>query len=407
MTVPVQTVWAAEDMVTDKKVRNNNNLLIYGACKDTKKLYICNTMLKVIISLLAMVLAFAPVPGFIKYEKGVRLPPPAVYDTVRVCVLGDLMMHSAQIEAAKRGNGAFDFRPSLDSIRQYISAADLCIANMEFTLGGAPYSGYPAFSAPDSFASYAADCGVDVFLTANNHIMDRGRAGLERTFGVYASMEGVTHARINPTIVRAGPIRLALVNCTYGTNAPRGSLPDSLRIPLLSERDSLAAAFKRAKASRADFVLAFPHWGEEYKLVHNAAQEEAARFFVEAGADAVIGAHPHCVQDSARVAGVPIFYSVGNALSNMSAANTQLELMVTLRFVRGRDFTLHMLDPEYDWLWCSRPGGLNGGYCVIRVKDYVGRRAEWRNPADYDKMMATLSRILEKTNLQGIPFGKP
>ena len=52
------------------------------------------------------------------------------------------------------------------------------------------------------------------------------------------------------------------------------------------------------------------------------------------GADAIIGAHPHVIQDIQEIEGVPVFYSIGNAVSNMSATNTQMELMVTLKIVR-------------------------------------------------------------------------
>ncbi len=66
---------------------------------------------------------------------------------------------------------------------------------MEFTLAGRPYTGYPCFSAPDCYAEAIAESGVDIFLTANNHILDKGREGIERTLGIYTRMEEEGRAR--------------------------------------------------------------------------------------------------------------------------------------------------------------------------------------------------------------------
>ena len=95
------------------------------------------------------------------------------------------MMHSPQISLADKGDGSFDFSSYYKLMEKYLSDSDLNVGNMEFTLSGEPYTGYPSFSAPDSYVSYLADAGFDVFLCANNHIMDKGRRGLRRTIEIY------------------------------------------------------------------------------------------------------------------------------------------------------------------------------------------------------------------------------
>ena len=99
-------------------------------------------------------------------------------DTVSVIVIGDVMMHTKQL--------ARDHHPFMERIAPALREADFAVANLEFPLGGEPYAGYPAFSTPDYYAWYAGDdCGIDVFLTANNHVLDRGSRGLRRTLDVY------------------------------------------------------------------------------------------------------------------------------------------------------------------------------------------------------------------------------
>lgn len=82
------------------------------------------------------------------------------------------MQHQAQIEAARVGT-SYDYSSCFKHVKDEISAADLAVANLEVTLGGKPYSGYPAFSAPDEYLYAVKEAGFDVLLTANNHCLDR------------------------------------------------------------------------------------------------------------------------------------------------------------------------------------------------------------------------------------------
>lgn len=319
-------------------------------------------------------------------------------DTLEICIFGDMMMHSAQIKTASKDTDTYVFNTYFQHLESRIRNADIAIANMEYTLAGQPYSGYPAFSAPDSYASYLADLGFDVFLTANNHIFDKGANGAERTISelqrLGVSIAGIASDQqmLNETFpleIECKGVRIAILNATYGTNVGIGKeWPKVLR---LNDKEAMSAAL--GKASMCDFALVCPHWGIEYELTHSRAQENDAKWFVSHGADAIIGAHPHVVQDIQTIDGVPVFYSLGNAVSNMSAANTQMEMMVRLRIVRFHNGTTKLLEPEYELLWCSRPGGYSDDYTVLPVEEFIGTRAQWRGPWEYDKMIETRKRI--------------
>ena len=77
-------------------------------------------------------------------------------DTVTIRFFGDIMMHTKQIETASDGNDSYDFSTYYKLMKGYLEDSDLNVGNMEFTLGGKPYTGYPSFSAPDNFADYIA-----------------------------------------------------------------------------------------------------------------------------------------------------------------------------------------------------------------------------------------------------------
>lgn len=320
-------------------------------------------------------------------------------DTISLFFIGDVMMHARQLE--------YDFRTFLEPLRSRISGADLAVANMEFTLAGEPYSGYPAFSAPDGYAAYLADLGTDVFLTANNHILDKGRDGLERTIEVYRVMDGILMTGTSedpehdeasyPLMVSVKGTRIALINFTYGTNVPPEQ--DWPKVNYADTSD-IRKAFDRARAAGAEFIIALPHWGTEYALAHSFAQERLARWLADSGADMIIGAHPHVVQDTTTIGSTPVVYSMGNAVSNMSAVNTRLELAVTVRIVRnGKDHAI-MHGPELEFLWCTLPGTLTASYTTIPVRDYIGKRDLWIDPSDYDNMIATLRRVMKATGIK-------
>ena len=324
-------------------------------------------------------------------------------DTLTIKVFGDIMMHQAQISAAHKGfDGYFMY------LEDEIKGADLAIANMEFTLAGEPYSGYPAFSAPDDFSTYLAKCGFDIFLCANNHIFDKGSKGAARTLEIYKELGreyGIRYTglaespedraeNLPMSVIRKG-MKLALINMTYGTNL--GATEHWPKVLYQSEKESISKAVSKADKEH-DICIVLPHWGTEYELLHSDNQENTARWLIDLGADLIIGTHPHVAQDLGLINGVEVAYSLGNLVSNMSAINTQLGLMATVRIARHPNGDIELLPLELTHLWCSRPGGISNTYTVIPIKDFIGKRDLWINDWDYEKMVTTYERVRKTHN---------
>lgn len=329
-------------------------------------------------------------------------------DTLTICVLGDIMMHSDQIRNAHTGGSRYDFSSYFSLIGDDIKKADIAIANMEFTLAGEPYTGYPCFSAPDTLAEHLARCGFDIFLAANNHIFDKGAKGAERTIEIYRRLSeshgirftGIAGDEIemsanNPLMIIRKGIRIAILNFTYGTNS--GLDTKWPKTNYIGDRSKIAESLSKAEEEDADYIMAFPHWGTEYTLRHSGAQEDFALWLAENGTDCIIGAHPHVIQDRDTIGTVPVAYSLGNAVSNMNARNTQLGLMAIIRLVRYGNGDIRPLPVGFKYLWCSRPGGYNDSYIIIPVDEYIGRKNDWNNVSDFDKMKATYERVRKET----------
>ena len=145
-------------------------------------------------------------------------------DTLSLLFAGDLMQHQGQINAARTATGGYDYSSYFEYVKDEIQSADFAIANLEVTLGGKPYKGYPAFSAPDEYLTAIHNAGFNVLITANNHSLDRGRKGLERTIQLIDSLK-IPHAgtylnaeeRENkyPLLLEKKGFRIAILNYTY------------------------------------------------------------------------------------------------------------------------------------------------------------------------------------------------
>lgn len=287
-------------------------------------------------------------------------------DSLSIFFAGDLMQHDAQIKAAKRKDGNYDYSNCFAHVKPYIRSADIAVGNLEVTLGGAPYRGYPAFSAPDEFLFAIRDAGFDVLMTANNHCMDRGVAGLRRTIlmidslkikraGTYINIEDRIHNY--PLLIEKKGFRIAFLNATYGTNGIPVKEPWSVNF---IDRKQLRADILKARLMKPDIIIAFMHWGQEYKTMPSPDEIELSKWLIGLGVNHVIGSHPHVIQpmvllgDSVSPQKNFVAFSLGNYISNMSVRNTDGGLSVKLLFKKVNGIT-RLVSYENSLVWTSRP----------------------------------------------------
>ena len=294
---------------------------------------------------------------------------------VELLFIGDAMQHMAQITAASRGDGTYDYSQCFALIEDEVRAADYAVVNLEVTLGGKPYSGYPCFSAPDSYARQLRDSGFDLFLTANNHCLDTRDRGLARTIATLDSL-GVPHldtyvnaterARLMPHITTIRGIRFAFINYTYDTNGitvQRDAVVDYI------DRDLIARDVKAARDAGAQVIVACMHWGIEYTLVPVQEQRDLADFLVDQGVDLIIGGHPHVVEPmevrhSDRYnKDVLLVYSLGNFISNMNDPDCRGGAWVKVGVAMMGDKPV-IINPRYQLFFCQKPTG-STNYMVI------------------------------------------
>jgi len=275
-------------------------------------------------------------------QRKARMPIVSVPPEVHISAVGDVMMHLPQIQSGKKADGTYDFRPFFQAVKPKLSQADIAIANFETTLGGKslPYQGYPRFNSPDEIIPALKDAGFDLLSTANNHSMDTGTEGVIRTYqrikayGLHPIGTAPTAKERREVFIEKNGMKLAFLAYTESTNGlpvPKDKPYLVNRINLNQIKQDISAAQKRG----AEFVFVSLHFGIEYQREPNAKQIQTARQVLEAGADAVLGSHPHVLQpiQPLTIHGKKkvIIYSMGNFVSNQNKPYTDEGMIVDLQ----------------------------------------------------------------------------
>lgn len=359
--------------------------------------------------------------------------PEAKSIDVSIAVCGDVMAHMPQVNAALKSDGTYDFNPVFDDVRSIMSGADICMANVECTFPGTnDYKGYPVFHSPDSIADALANAGVDVGIFANNHMNDSGLNGALRTVEVLEgaglrvvgcrTSQDKNRSLIYQLVKDGEVINVGVVAYSYETSqgdsnrtmnggAMRSDAPDYYNTfrqyadlsYLDRDIENIKSEIAWCKA-RADITIVYLHWGEEYQRHSNSRQQYIAEALASAGPDAIVASHPHVLQEISYVNGVPVYYSIGNYVSNQREETldnhyTEQGLIAMLDFKLtcepvddgtyviapiGGEVTVPQSDEES--VDGYGPGAVNGEWGVpISGFEVYGTAAECAAEAEYNK----------------------
>jgi len=273
---------------------------------------------------------------------------------VSILSVGDIMAHKVQLDTAWSQEG-YDFTDQFAAIAPVIQSRDFAIGNIETVFAGeaARYSGANMiFNSPDSLAEAVKEAGFDILTTANNHSLDRGYLGIERTIEVLKALDlkytGTARTQEEADQIltfEEDGISFALLSYSYSTNGwpmPTGH-PYALN---MIDDDKIVEDIKRARALGVDFVLVAPHWGLEYHLDENIHQQRLTEKMFFAGADIVLGSHPHVIQPfehkkmvdaSGQERDKFIIYSQGNFISGQMTYPRAIGMHITFDFLKIND----------------------------------------------------------------------
>ena len=265
-------------------------------------------------------------------------------ETVSLVFAGDIVLDDAAGEMIRSGG---DPLASFDTV---FKQADIRVANLECVVATTGSAGDKIYT----FRAHPRALGVlkrhfDALALANNHSGDYGREAFAEMLGLmdqaqlghFGGGRNLSEAH-TPLILERKGLRIALLG--YDEFMPRSFEADADAPGVAwSEDEQVVADIHKARSFyRADLVIPIMHWGWENELTSNPRQRQLARLMIDAGADAVIGGHPHVTQEIAHYQGKPIIYSVGNfVMKETDNANQRrgwvLRLLLDKQGVVGMD----------------------------------------------------------------------
>ena len=226
---------------------------------------------------------------------------------VSVLFLGDMMFDRGVRTTATKIGYENIFGPSTTTIQSH----DLTIANLEgpvtsyksklVTDSGKAISGFQ-FTFSPLVASTLNKVGIDIVSLANNHTLNFGQDGLNQTRKILKD-NNVTYfgsPSNNPSYTATTTCVREICIGVIGWNE-FGFANDAFIVDKIKELDATV-----------DYLVIYPHWGTEYDLKPNTKQKRLAHQWIDAGADVIIGMHPHVVQTVEVYKDKYIFYSLGN-----------------------------------------------------------------------------------------------
>lgn len=285
--------------------------------------------------------------------------------SAKLVAVGDNLMHRSCTLSAKNADGTYDFTKHFANMADIFKAADLAVISQDTVLGGielgATSTETGIFNTAVELADGMADAGINVVLAANNHIMDEGSAGLNTMMSYFSTkypnitLLGVNNSREakdEPVYVETNNIKIAMINYSYGSNQT-ADLDASPYLLNQYDEDWLSDILKQAR-EKADFIIAFPFWGEQNSMDYTQEQERQAQFLADNGVDLIIGSYPHVVEPVKWITAengdrTLVYYSLGNFQSIQNTVENMLGGQANITISKEEDGT-HISDYSLDFV---------------------------------------------------------
>lgn len=285
--------------------------------------------------------------------------------SAKLVAVGDNLMHRSCTLSAKNADGTYDFTKHFANMADIFKAADLAVISQDTVLGGielgATSTETGIFNTAVELADGMADAGIKVVLAANNHIMDEGSAGLNTMMSYFSTkypnitLLGVNNSREakdEPVYVETNNIKIAMINYSYGSNQT-ADLDASPYLLNQYDEDWLSDILKQAR-EEADFIIAFPFWGEQNSMDYTQEQERQAQFLADNGVDLIIGSYPHVVEPVKWITAengdrTLVYYSLGNFQSIQNTVENMLGGQANITISKEEDGT-HISDYSLDFV---------------------------------------------------------
>lgn len=354
--------------------------------------------------------------------------------TITIRMVGDNLYTSKILRAGKVGDG-YDFKSQYDEVAPLIKQADIAIVDQETILVSdrKKIGDFPVFGTPKEAADALVNAGFNVIMQGTNHALDQGYDGIVEDIRIWekykdkVSLIGIHDSKESAEkicVVEKNGIKIAILNYTESLNYHRRPMGKAYCVDTMKKSDKakIAADIKKAK-EMSDFVLVLPHWGVEYLYEPVDRQKKWAKYFAEAGADLIIGTHPHVLQYIENLTtsdgrSVPCFYSLGNFISShMNIQGVVIGGMADVELVQNEQGKVEIRKYDIIPTITHTDSGFNY-FKVEKLDDYTNEmakeskliqiiNAKFGDSLDADKLRGIYKDILERKALEKSIFKKP
>lgn len=344
------------------------------------------------------------------------------FTTIHVAAAGDVNVTDKIVSAGGLG---YDYTDVFMDVAYLFGDADLAVVNLEGNLCGAPY-GSSTVSAPPGLVDALDNAGVDLVQLANSYAINKGISGLAQTIsgvraagmeplGVYADQAAYKEGK-GYTLCSVEGIKIAFVAFTKGM--------DGMALPAGSEncvnllytdyestyqninREGITKILSAVQQEKPDITIALLHWGSEYNDTISTTQKEIVTLMQDNGVDAIIGTHPHLVQQMVfnEKEGTFVAYSLGDLISDGERSGTQYSVILDLEITKNmRNGKVSISGFSYTPIYTVAETG--SPLRVVRINEaiqgyesyFIGRV----NQQTYEDMQYALQRIEARVSGKG------
>ncbi len=333
--------------------------------------------------------------------------PPEIY-TATFVGCGDNIVYFGNVRDAKAaaipGGRTHNFMPAYSDVKDYISSFDIAYINQETLMCGEGYelSYYPMFNGPQDLAYDLVEVGFDVVNIANNHMLDKGGDGLQKTIDFWKTMPvtliGGYSSKAEydkPVVIEKNGIKIGLLSYCEMTNGLTIAAKYDTHIPYLKEADFKAQV--DAVKDECDIIIASVHWGQENVYKPNDEQKNWAKMMADAGIDVILGHHPHVIQPIEWIKGESgnetlCVYSLGNFMAEMAAAGNMVGGFISFDITKVGEDRATVENVVFEPTVFHFPSNFYNNH-IYFMKDYSedlasvhGVRTYYKNPISFDML---------------------
>lgn len=342
--------------------------------------------------------------------------PEAYIKEAKLIAVGDIMMHGAQIKSGyDPQKKTYSYQGFFTEVKNTLSRGDWVMGNLETTLAGADlggYTGYPMFNAPAELLDAIKAGGFNILTTANNHSLDRGAQGVIRTIknirdrGLHSTGTFPSEAEANKIlIVNKNNIAMAILAYSYGTNGIPFPPGKNYLVNIIDEQ-KIIKDIAKAKKQGADVITICLHFGAEYQRQPNPQQKKLVENLIKAGADIILGSHPHVVQPyqtfqvpekNGKSRTAVAIYSMGNFISNQTRKYTDIGVIFQVN-IRKKfpDKTIEITKVDAFPTWVNRyPDNNKLNFRVLPIAEVLAQK---KDPILPNSQYPVLDKYLQEMN---------